>query len=199
MSTKDAGGCNGWTEMRRQFFEHNMQQHLISPRLEQQRQTVVSTAEKCARQLLSSLSIDEQQLQLSDIGCLRTDHHIGLQEVHADIQQHKYAHLCYIVIFYLCTTDSTAVPLATTEQLAPLWRMTVEQAEAHLSSVEFLSARVAAGTTLVMRGDTFHYGVGNPDTYLRYVGFLSFTPRSLPPFDSQEQFYPTGVRYGKIT
>jgi hypothetical protein len=195
VSTQDSGGFAGWTEMRSQFFEQNMRQQLLSPRLEHERQMVVSSAEKHARNLLSNLSVDEQQLQLSDIGCLRTDHNIGLQEIHADIQQHQYAHLCYIVIFYLCATDSTAVSLATTEQLAPLWDMTVPQAKAHLSSVQFRSSRVAAGTALVMRGDTFHYGVGNPDLYHRYVGFLSFTPKSLPPFDSQEQFYPTGVRY----
>ena len=62
--------------------------------------------------------------------------------------------------------------------------MTIPQATRHFNTVRFLTERVAIGDALVMNGKTFHYGVGNPDLYQRFVGFLSFTPNSLPPFDS---------------
>jgi len=149
-----------------------------------------------ARELLRSLGVDESLLKMSDIGCLRTDHSVGLQEIHADIQKFEYAARCYIVIFYLVDTESTAVADAGRDDLDAVWTMTIPQATRRFNSVRFLTERVAIGDALVMNGKTFHYGVGNPDPYQRFVGFLSFTPNSLPPFDSQEQFYPTGVRHG---
>lgn len=196
VSTSLDGGFTGWTEMRAQFFEQNMRQPVKCSFLEQQRVRVVRTAEVVARDLLHSLGVDESTLQLSDIGCLRTDHNIDLQEIHADIQKFEYAPLCYIVIFYLVDTDSTAVADAGKDELDGLWKMTIPQATRSLKSVQFLTERIRVGDALVMNGKTFHYGVGNPDTYQRFVGFLSFTPKSLPPFDSQEQFYPTGTRHG---
>ena len=99
-----------------------------------------------------------------------------------------------MVIFYLVDTTSTAVADVAKDELDCVWSMTIPQARRRFSSVQFLTERVAVGDALVMTGKTFHYGVGNPDPYRRYVGFLSFTPKSLPRFDSQEQFYPTGVR-----
>ncbi len=161
-----------------------------------QRELVVSSAEAAARDLLSSLGVDHSSLMLSDIGCLRTDHNIGLQEIHADIQKYEYAPLCCIVIYYLVDTESTAVADVDKDELDAVWTMNVKQATHRFSTVPFPTERVTAGDALVMRGKTFHYGVGNPDEYQRFVGFLSFTPKSLPPFDSQEQFYPTGIRYG---
>ena len=74
--------------------------------------------------------------------------------------------------------------------------MNVKQAKARLATVPFVTTRVLAGDALVMNGTTFHYGVANPDQPQRFVGFLSFTPKALPPFDSQEQFYPPGIRPG---
>ena len=190
------GGFTQWTEMRAQFFEQDMRQSLQCSLLEQQRVRIVSSAESAARELLSSLSVDHSSLILSDIGCLRTDHNIGLQEIHADIQKFEYAPQCYIVIFYLVDTESTAVADVGKDELDAVWTMNVTQAKRRFESVPFLTERVMAGDALVMSGKTFHYGVGNPDPYQRFVGFLSFTPKSLPPFDSQDQFYPTGVRYG---
>jgi len=190
------GAFDGWTEMRAQFFEQDMRQSLQCSLLEQQRVRVVSSAETNGRDLLSSLGIDHSSLQLSDIGCLRTDHNIGLQEVHADIQKFDYASQCFIVINYLVDTESTAVADVHRGELDCLWTMNIAQAQARLASVSFPTQRVFAGDCLVMNGKTFHYGVGNPDEYQRFIGFLSFTPKALPPFDSQEQFYPTGVRYG---
>jgi hypothetical protein len=194
VTSKQPGGFEQWKEMRAQFFEQDMRQPLSNSRLEQQRAGVVSNAEALARELLDSLGADESSLQLSDIGCLRTDRHFGLQEIHCDIQKFEYAHLCYIVLFYLCDTESTAVADVLRDELDPVWKMTIPEATRRFKSVRFLTERVAVGDALVMNGKTFHYGVGNPDPYQRYVGFLSFTPKALPPFDSQEQFYPTGTR-----
>lgn len=196
VSSELSGGFDGWTEMRAQFFEQDMRQSLKCSLLEQQCIRVVSSAEVLARELLLSLGADESQLQMSDIGCLRTDHKIGLQEIHADIQKFEYASLCFIVIFYLVDTESTAVADVGKDELDAVWKMNVRQATHRLDSVRFLTERVLVGDALVMHGKSFHYGVGNPDVYQRFVGFLSFTPKSLPPFDPQEQFYPTGVRYG---
>jgi hypothetical protein len=190
------GGFTGWKEMRAQFFEQDMRQSVMRSLLEQQRVRVVHGAEFMARELLSSLAVDHSLLILSDIGCLRTDHNVGLQEIHADIQKFKYAPLCYIVIFFLVDTESTAVADVGKDELDAVWTMNVTQATRYLLSVPFITERVITGDALVMNGKTFHYGVGNPDRYQRFIGFLSFTPKSLPPFDSQEQFYPTGVRYG---
>ena len=188
------GAFDGWKEMRAQFFEQNMRQSLSCSLLEQQRVRVVSSAEMRARELLRSLGVDETKLSMSDIGCLRTDHSIGLQEIHADIQKFEYAARCYVVIFYLVDTTSTAVADVEKDELDPVWSMTIPQATRRFSSVRFLSERVAVGDALVMTGKTFHYGIGNSDLYRRFVGFLSFTPLSLPRFDLQEQFYPTGTR-----
>lgn len=196
VATKLGGGFIGWKEMRAQFFEQNMRQSVSCSFLEQQRVRVVSSTEIIARALLSSLGVDQSSLMMSDIGCLRTDHNIGLQEIHADIQKFEYAPQCCIVIIYLVDTESTAVADAGKDELDVVWRMNVRQATRRFASVPFLTERVMAGDALVMSGKTFHYGVGNPDLYQRFVGFLSFTPSSLPPFDSQEQFYPTGIRHG---
>jgi hypothetical protein len=190
------GAFDGWNEMRAQFFEQNMRQSLKCSLLEQQRVRVVSSSEVAGRELLHSLGVNESQLQLSDIGCLRTDHNIGLQEIHADIQKFEYASQCFIVIFYLVDTESTAVADVGKDELDTVWHMSIARATRLFASVSFPTERVTAGDSLVMHGNTFHYGVGNPDVYQRFVGFLSFTPKSLPPFNSQEQFYPTGVRYG---
>ena len=65
---------------------------------------------------------------MSDIGCLRTDRAIGLQEIHADIQKFEYAVRCYIVIFYLVDTESTAVADARRDDLDAVWTMTISQA-----------------------------------------------------------------------
>jgi hypothetical protein len=99
------GSFDGWTEMRAQFFEQNMRQSVKCSLLEQQRVRVVSSAESNSRELLASLGINHTSLQLSAIGCLRTDHSTGLQEIHADIQKFEYASRCYIVIVYLVDTD----------------------------------------------------------------------------------------------
>ena len=182
--------------MRAQFWERDMRLSVICPILEQQRIHAIELAEQHARDFLRSLDVAEDELQLSDIGCLRTDKDNGLQEIHADIQLHEHAPSCFIVIFYLCDTDSTAVPLHTTEELKPAWEMSIPKATRFFERITFLTTRVEAGTMMAIRGDTFHYGVGNPDSYRRYVGFMSFTPSDEKPFDSQDQYYPTGTRDG---
>jgi ABC-type transport system substrate-binding protein len=121
-------------------------------------------------------------------------HKIGLQEVHADVQKHQYAASCYVVIFYLVETESTAVADVLTGELDSMWKGTIPQNVERLKSVNFRTERVFVGDALVMTGATFHYGIANPDLYQRFVGFLSFTPKSLPPMDSQQQFYPIGIR-----
>jgi hypothetical protein len=162
--------------------------------LEQQRVRIVTSAENLARSLLHSLGVDESSLRMDDIECLRTDHKIGLQEVHADVQKHQYAASCYVVIFYLVETESTAVADVLTDELDSMWKGTIPQNIQRLKSVNFRTERVFVGDALVMTGATFHYGIANPDLYQRFVGFLSFTPKSLPPMDSQQQFYPIGIR-----
>jgi hypothetical protein len=194
VTSTEPGGCQNWREMRAQFFEHNMRQPVSNPALEQQRTRVVSNAEQLGRALLVEHGMMEEEYQLSDIGCLRTTRHHGLQEIHCDIQQFKYAHLCYIVLVYLCDTESTAVADVRRDELDPCWKMNIPQATRLFENVRFLTERVHCGDALIMNGKTFHYGVGNLNSHDRYVGFLSFTPKSLPPFDSQEQFYPTGTR-----
>lgn len=195
VSSKLDGGFNGWQQKRAGFVEQNMRQSLSCSLLEQQRVRVVSSAETMARELLRSLGVNESSLRMDDIGCLRTDYKIGLQEIHADIQKFLYAALCYVVIFYLVETESTAVADVPAGELDPLWKGTIAQNVERLKSVTFRTERVFVGDALVMTGATFHYGIDNPDLYQRFVGFLSFTPKSLPPMDSQEQFYPTGIRY----
>jgi hypothetical protein len=189
-----SGAFDGWKEKRAGFFEQDMRQSLSCSLLEQQRVRVVASAEGLARELLRSLGVNESSLRMDDIGCLRTDPSIGLQEVHADCQKKEYASLCYVVIFYLVETESTAVADVPMGELDLLWKGTITQNTQRLKSVQFRTERVFVGDALVMTGATFHYGIANPDTYQRFIGFLQFAPRSLPPLDSQEQFYPTGIR-----
>ena len=98
-----------------------------------------------------------------------------------------------MVIFYLVDTESTAVADVKKNELDDVWKMNVKEAKSRLATINFSTERVNTGDTLVMNGKCFHYGVANPDTYQRFIGFLSFTPLSLPPFDSQDQFYPPGT------
>jgi hypothetical protein len=189
-----SGAFNGWEEKRAGFYEQNMRQSLSRSILEQQRVRIVTSAENLARSLLHSLDVDESSLRMDDIECLRTDPKIGLQEVHADIQKHQYAASCYVVIFYLVETESTAVADVLTDELDSMWKGTIPQNIQRLKSVNFRTERVFVGDALIMTGATFHYGIANPDLYQRFVGFLSFTPKSLPPMDSQQQFYPIGIR-----
>lgn len=190
------GAFDGWTERRAHFFEQDMRQPLKCSLLEQQRVRIVSSAESTTRDLLSSLGVDHSSLRVSDTGCLRTEHGRGLQEIHSDFQEFAHAGECYVVIFYLIDTESTAVADVDRDELDAVWMMNIKQAKARLASVPFPTVRVSTGDALVMSGKTFHYGVANPDEYQRFVGFLSLTPKSLPPFDSQEQFYPPGIRPG---
>jgi hypothetical protein len=194
VASKLQGGFTDWIERRSHFFEQDMRRSLQCSLLEQQRVRVVSSAEFVARSLLRSLGVDESMLRVSDTGCLRSEHKYGLQEIHSDFQEFTHAAECYVVIYYLVDTESTAVADVEKDDLDDVWMMNVKQAKARLASVPFLTERVKVGDSLVMRGKNFHYGVANPDEYQRFVGFLSFTPKSLPPFDSQEQFYPPGIR-----
>jgi hypothetical protein len=196
VSEEGDGGFDQWKEMRAQFFELWMHHPLTCFLLEQKRVRVVSSAEAHGRQLLRDHGVDESALQLSDLGCLRTDYNIGLQEIHSDVQQHRHAAICYFVIVYLHATESTAVANVRADEVDAVWSMAIPEAKERFQSVEFVTERVSTGDALVMRGTTFHYGIGNPDKRRRYVGFLSFTPKHLPLFDSQEQFYPTGIRDG---
>jgi hypothetical protein len=196
VSEEGDGSFNQWQEMRAQFFELSMHHPLLCSLLEQQRVRVVSSAEAHGRQLLREQGVNESILQLSDLGCLRTDHKVGLQEIHSDVQHFKHAAVCYFIVFFLHETESTAVANVDQDELDDVWSMNIQAATKRFRSVEFVTERVSAGDALVMRGTTFHYGIGNPDKHRRYVGFLSFTPKRLPPFDSQEQFYPTGIREG---
>ena len=170
-----------------------MKQSLTCSLLEQQRVRVLSNAEFIGRSLLRSLNVNESKLRVSDTGCLRTEYKYGLQEIHSDFQEFKHASECYVVIFYLVNTKSTAVADVKKDELDNIWKMNIKEAKSKLSSIQFLTERVDIGDTLIMNGKCFHYGVANPDTYQRFIGFLSFTPLSLPPFDSQDQSYPPGI------
>lgn len=142
VTSSESGGCENWTEMRAKFFEQDMRRPLTNSALEQQRQRVVANAETRGRDLLSSLGVDVPSLQLSDIGCLRTSRHFGLQEIHCDIQKQQYAPLCYIILFYLVETESTAVADTLRDELDPVWKMTIPQAIRRFSTVKFLTERV---------------------------------------------------------
>jgi hypothetical protein len=187
------GSFDQWKEMRAQFDEQWMHQSLKCSLLEQQRVRVVSSAEALGRQLLREQGVDESALRLSDIGCLRTDPGKGEQEIHSDVQEKQYSSVCYFLILYLHPTESTAVANVPAGALDSVWMMTNRQAATRFSSVQFITERVEGGDALLMQGTSFHYAVKNPDSYRRYVGFLSFTPKRLPPFDSQLLFYPLGV------
>jgi hypothetical protein len=50
-----------------------------------------------------------------------------------------------------------------------------------------------AGDALVLNCAVPHWGVNNPDEADRYVVFASFSPRSLPPPDTEDQRYPLKV------
>ena len=170
-----------------------MNSPLKCPLLEQQRVRVVSSAEALGRQILRDCGVDESALRLSDIGCLRTEPGKGGQEIHSDVQTKQYTCDCYFIILFLHSTESTAVANVPANSLDDVWEMNQRQARIRFASVPFITERVGCGDALAMRGTTFHYAVNNPDIYRRYVGFLSYTPKKLPPFDSQLQFYPLGV------
>ena len=124
---------------------------------------------------------------------MRTLPGTGGQEIHSDVQLKEDSTVCYFIILYLHATVSTAVANVPTNSLDSVWAMTKRQAETRFRTVEFITEQVDTGDTLLMRGTTFHCAINNPDSFRRFVGFLSFTPRNRPPVNSQLQFDPLGV------
>ncbi len=97
---------------------------------------------------------------------------------------------------YISDTQSTAVCTlpATAERTTAVYRIPPEQVRHStlLKSRDFISQRVQAGDVMVLRGDTPHYGVANPDRAHRCVLFAHFAPRDIK-VDTDEQVYPHGV------
>ena len=195
-----SGELREWEEKRGGFWQHVTHKQLQCSYEDDRRVKLLAGTGQLGRALLAELGVDssEATLQLGDVKVLRTSCGQGQQEIHFDIPHYDHARKCYTVLLYLTSTLSTALP---TLPLAEL-RGTFTHHERKLPAAEqkklqrdqFITTRVKAGDALVLNCAVPHWGVNNPDEADRYVVFASFSPRSLPPPDTEDQRYPLTVK-----
>ena len=191
-----SGELRAWDEKRNQFWQLDVEQQLQCSHMDQLRVTLVSGSEAFARQLLRDHLIDASLLQRGDMKLLRCAHKQGLQEIHCDMPDPDAAQQCYTVILYLTTTVSTAVPVLphSAERQAACYSADAKTVRSHLlQRRNFSSCLVNPGDAMLLRCNCPHYGVANPNTEMRYVLFLHFSPKRCGRVDTEAQRYPQGV------
>jgi hypothetical protein len=191
-----SGELKAWEEKRGKFWQMDAEKELECSHMDQLRVSLVGGSEAFGRQVLRAHSIDASQLQRGDMKLLRCSHKQGLQEIHCDVPEPTLAQQCYTVLVYLTATLSTAVPR---QQHSAARHAACYVADAStvrsrlLKRSDFSSCWVNPGDAMLLRGDCPHFGVANPNKELRYVLFLSFSPKKQPLPDTEEQRYPQGV------
>ena len=186
-----------WEEKRGGFHQHSTHDSLVCSHLDELRVRVRNSSEALARSVLHAVEVDATALQLVDVKLLRAAPGQGKQEVHFDVPEYEMASQSYTVLLYLTPTTSTAVPKSPLTELRDTFTTGEEKpSRAALRKLQrdscFHTWRVAAGDLLIFNTAVPHFGV-NPDRHDRYVLFLHFSPRGLPPHDTEEQRYPHGV------
>jgi len=187
-----------WEEKRGGFHQHSTHDSLVCSHLDELRVRVRNSSEALARSVLHAVEVDATALQLVDVKLLRAAPGQGKQEVHFDVPEYEMASQSYTVLLYLTPTTSTAVPKSPLSELRDTFTTGEEKpSRAALRKLQrdscFHTWRVAAGDLLIFNTAVPHFGVANPDRHDRYVLFLHFSPRGLPPHDTEEQRYPHGV------
>jgi hypothetical protein len=195
-----SGELLDWEEKRGGFWQHVTHKQLHCSYEDDRRVKLLAATGSLGRALLAELGIDssEAALQLGDVKLLRSSFGQGEQEIHYDIVQYDLARQCYTILLYLTPTLSTALPKLPLAEL----RGTFSDGEqplpadelAKLQRDQFVSTRVESGDALVLNCAVPHWGVNNPDTADRFVVFASFSPRSKPAPDTEQQRYPHGVK-----
>lgn len=155
-------------------------------------------SETWARSVLRAVGVNAQQLHMGDVKLMQSLPGEGLQEVHFDVTTHERAKKCYTLLLYLTPTLSTCFPRETLQELDPpaLFQLTPAAAKKRLPREAFYSARVAPGDHSVLNCAVPHFAPANPsaDKAIRHVAFFHFYPRHTPAVDTEDQYYPRGVK-----
>ena len=195
-----SGELREWEEKRGGFWQHVTHKQLQCSYEDDRRVKLLAGTGQLGRALLAELGVDssEATLQLGDVKVLRTSCGQGQQEIHFDIPHYDHARRCYTVLLYLTPTLSTALPTLPLAELRATFthheRKLPAPEQKKLQRDQFITTRVEAGDALVLNCAVPHWGVNNPDATDRYVVFASFSPRSLPPPDTEHQRYPLKVK-----
>jgi hypothetical protein len=190
------GEISGWDRKRGGFLQTDARTDLTCSLEDQHRVALLSKTEAAFRNVLRFCGVDDSKLRLGDVKLLRTEFGQGQQEIHCDSQDEHTACMSYTVLIYLSDTISTAVSIQPTSEarhFACFCENAVTVREELLTRDDLHSFPVKTGDVLTLRNDSPHAGPANPNKPTRDVLFCHFSPKSLPPVDTENQRYPQGV------